>query len=184
MSWIAVVGGFWYEYSLAFPAAYGFDIQNRSATFYDDGNTKFNTSTWEQYARTVARLMSMKIFPESKNDTSPSLDQNFRNKFAYLSSFRISQKDIFESLKRVTGTNDADWQIDHEPSKERYEKNLQDFKAKPGQSPYVKLLYARGLYPNGDGDFESKHGLANEILGLPKEDFDTCTKGAVKRSQK
>lgn len=184
MSWIAVVGGFWYQYSLALPTAYGFDIPNRSVTFYDDGNTKFNTSTWDQYARTVVRLMSMKIYPDDENDNSPSLDTNFRNKFAYLRSFRVSQKDIFESLKRVTSTDDSEWQTTYEPSEERYNKGMQELKATPGMIPYVKLLYARASYPNGDGDFESKYTLANDILNLPSEDLDTCTQGAVQRSQK
>ncbi len=40
-------------------------------------------------------------------------------------------------------------------------------------------MYARVFYPNGDGDFESSRGLANEVLGLPKEELDEATKGAV-----
>lgn len=184
MSWIGVVGGFWYQFSLALPLAYGFDIPNRSVTFYDDGASRFTTSTWDQYAHTVARLMSLKVYPDDEKDTSPTLSGNFSNKFAHLKSFRLSQKDIFESLKRVTGTSDADWKVTHEPSDKRYAKGMEDFKVSPGPNPYMTLLYARTLYPNGDGDLESKFTLANDILGLPKEDLDACTEDAVKRSQK
>lgn len=180
-SWIAVVPGFWYQFSLATPAAYGFDIQSRAVTFYDNGTQKFNTSTWDQVARAIAALMSMKIHPDDENDTLATLDTHFRNKFAYVSSFRISQQDMFESLKRVTATSDADWNVTHRSSEEIYKEGMRELKTNPGA--YVKLLYARGLYPNGDGDFETKHGLANEILGLPKENLDECTQGAVERSK-
>ena len=40
--------------------------------------------------------------------------------------------------------------------------------------------YARIFYPNGDGDFESKWGTSNKLLGLPKEDLDEVTKRVVK----
>jgi hypothetical protein len=43
---------------------------------------------------------------------------------------------------------------------------------------FAKMLYARAFYP-GDGDYESKKGLHNDALGLPKEDFDEATKMAV-----
>ena len=39
--------------------------------------------------------------------------------------------------------------------------------------------YARIFYPNGDGDFESKWGTSNKLLGLPKEDLDEATKRIV-----
>lgn len=181
-SWIAVVPGFWYQFSLATPAAYGFDIQGRTVTFYDDGTHKFNTSTFDQVARAVTALMSMKIYPDDENDTLATLHTSFRNKFAFVSSFRIGQKDMFESLKRVTGTSDADWKITYRPSEEVYNEGMKELKA-GSAGAYVKLLYARGLYPNGDGDFETKHGLANKVLGLPVEDLDECTKGAVERSK-
>ena len=47
-SWIAVSCGFWYEWSLAIPVAYGFDFENRAVTLFDDGETRINTSTWPQ----------------------------------------------------------------------------------------------------------------------------------------
>jgi len=47
-SYIALSTGFWYEWSLAIPAAYGLDFANRSMTFFDEGETKILTSTWPQ----------------------------------------------------------------------------------------------------------------------------------------
>ncbi len=45
-SYVAVVTGFWYEYSLAMPPNYGFDFVNRAVTLFDEGETKISTSTW------------------------------------------------------------------------------------------------------------------------------------------
>ena len=47
-SYIAVVTGFWYEYSLAIPPNYGFNFANRTVTLFDEGETKISTSTWPQ----------------------------------------------------------------------------------------------------------------------------------------
>jgi len=41
-SWIAMVTGFWYAFSLASSEAYGFDLKNRKVTFYDEGTAKIN----------------------------------------------------------------------------------------------------------------------------------------------
>jgi len=47
-SFIAVVTGFWYEYTLAMPASFGIDFAKRAAHFYDDGETKISVSTMAQ----------------------------------------------------------------------------------------------------------------------------------------
>jgi len=45
---------------------------------------------------------------------------------------------------------------------------------------FVQVLYSRVFYPDGSGNHEAKHGLHNDVLGLPKEDFDEATKLAIK----
>jgi hypothetical protein len=47
-SYISVITGFWYEWSLTIPPAFGFDIPNCKATFFDEGETKMPVSTWPQ----------------------------------------------------------------------------------------------------------------------------------------
>ena len=47
-NYISVSTGFWYEWSLAIPAAYGIDLLNRTATLFDEGDVKITTSTWPQ----------------------------------------------------------------------------------------------------------------------------------------
>jgi hypothetical protein len=117
ISYISLACGFWYEWSLAIENAYGFDLVNKSVTFFDDGKTRTSTSTWPQVGRAVAALMSLPI--KSEGDSEACLD-NLRNKMVYIKSFTVSQQDMLESVLRVTGGKKEDWTIKHQPSSERY----------------------------------------------------------------
>lgn len=177
-SWIAMCCSFWYEFSLSMgPGWYGFDFANKKVTFTDDGKTRINTSTWEQCGRAIKALLSLKELPEDENDKTPTLS-TWRNKPLYISSFLVSQRDMLDSLNRVMGTTDADWEIEHEEHAARYARGMEMFK-KGSHLGFGICLYTRTFYPNGDGNFEAKHGLANDALGLPKEDLDEATKRAV-----
>jgi hypothetical protein len=179
--WVMLSCGFWYEFSLAGgPIRYGFDFHDKSVTFFDDGNTKINTSTWEQCGRAVAALLSLPELPMDKNDKSTTVSQ-FGNGMVYISSFLISQKDMFESVQRVTGTTDADWKISYEPSAQRYEDGIEAMK-KGDMRGFGKQLYTRVMFPNGGGDFSIK--LNNKALGLPQEDLDERTRIAVRMAEK
>ena len=181
-SWIGVVCGFWYEYSLSFgPDTYGFDFKNSTVTFFDDGNTHINTTTFRQCGRSVAKLLALKILPDDANDRSPCL-AHYRNKPIYISSFNVSQKDILNSVMRVTGTTLNDWKIEHEPSTNRYMAGKEAVQ-KGDYVGFIKLLYARLFYQDGSGEFEASKGLQNHALGLPKEDLDESTRVAVQMVQ-
>ena len=176
MQWVTVCCGFWYDYSLAGgEARFGFDFDRRSLTMYDDGNTKNSTSTLAQVGRAVAKVLSLNELPENENDTSMTLSK-FLNRGVYVKSFVVSQGDMFESVKRVTGTTDADWTITHENTKKRYEDGLAQVKA-GNMAGFGKLLYARGFYPEDSIDLSAK--AQNELLGLPEESLDGATKAGI-----
>jgi hypothetical protein len=180
MSRLGLACGFWYEHSLtAFKQAFGFDVEKREVTFYDDGNTKINTSTWPQCGLAITKLLSLPILPENADDKALTLDQ-FRDGFLYISSFYVSQKDMFASILRVTGTKEVDWEIDYEDSKQRFEDGQKEFAA-GSRLGFGKFLYARVFYPDGCGSYEKK--LNNEALGLPKEDLDEYTKKGIELAE-
>jgi hypothetical protein len=87
-------------------------------TLYDRGEVKINTSTWPQCGRAIARLLSLKDLPGDDQDTSPTLSR-FRDQGVYMPSFRVSQRDMFESVKRVTQTTDVVWTIKHDDNRRR-----------------------------------------------------------------
>ncbi|PLN83526.1 NAD(P)-binding protein [Aspergillus taichungensis] len=176
MQWITVCCGFWYDYSLAGgEARFGFDFEKRALTLYDDGNTKISTSTLAQVGRAVASVLSLKVLPDDENDGSLTLSA-FLNKGVYVKSFVVSQNDMFESVKRVTGTTDADWTVTHEASKKRYEDGLALVRG-GNMAGFGKMLYARMFYPGDSGEFSDK--TQNGLLGLPEESLDEGTRAGV-----
>ncbi|KAI1498075.1 CipA protein [Biscogniauxia marginata] len=180
-SWISVVTGFWYEYSVAIgPNAYGFDYKNRTLTFIDDGETKFNTSTWQQSGRAAANLLALPVEPEKPG--APSLS-GYKNKHVYVSSFLLNQKEIFASVLRVSGTKESDWKINYEESVKRYEEAKKRLFS-GDHTAFQKLLYSRTFYKDGSAYFEARESLANDALGLPKEDLDERTKAAIDLAEK
>nr|GAT46862.1 predicted protein [Mycena chlorophos] len=172
-SWISLACGFWYEWSLVGDGRnrFGIDFERRTVTFFDDGE-EITTTTWDQCGRALAGLLSLKRFPDDENDTHPALEK-WANKAVYVSSFRVSQKDMFESTKRVTCTSDEDWNFEYVPSDTRFKESVEAFQ-NGDHSGFTRQMYTRIFYPTGEGD-HTRHGLANEALGLPEEDIDQQT---------
>ena len=176
-SYIAMGCGFWYEWSLSTGEPwFGFDIANKKVTFMDDGKTMIDTSTWDQCGRALAALLSL---PES--GAKPAI-ADWKNKGFYLHSFKINQRDMLDSIHRVTGSSDKDWEITYEPSDARYQRGLKEMK-EGNRLGFPTAMYARAFFPredgNADGEFGSKRGLVNDTLGLPKESLDEATKRVV-----
>jgi hypothetical protein len=180
VSWVGVTCGFWYEYSLSGPGLFGIDIGKREIVFYDDGTQKLNTSTWELTGRAVAELLSLPILPNDEGDEGLTLSA-YRNHMAYVSSFALSQRDMFDSLKRVTETTDGDWSVSSVPVTERNAEAKEALK-NGDRMAFGTQLYTRYFFPDA-GLFEKSHGLDNGKLRLPKEELDEATKRAVKLAE-
>ncbi|CAI7582971.1 unnamed protein product [Penicillium crustosum] len=181
-SYLFLVCNFWYEFSLGGgPDRFGFDFINRSLTLYDGGDVFINTSTWPQTGRAIAKLLSLKELPEDEDDQSPTLSQ-FRNRSVYVSSFRLTQREMFESVKRVTKTRDADWTITQDSVVERFKEGQEGMKVH-NWNLFTKMLYSRMFFANGDGDYESRRGLDNQLLGLPVEDLDEATAEGIRMAE-
>jgi hypothetical protein len=182
-SYFYLVCNFWYEFSLGGgPDRFGFDFNNRSVVLFDDAaDVAINTSTWPQCGRAIASLLSLKELPDDETDQSPTLSQ-FRNSAIYVSSFRLTQRDMFESVKRVTGTTDADWKITHDSVQQRF-KEAQAAVQQGDWKMFTRMLYSRMFFPTGDGDYQSRVELHNDLLGLPVEDLDEATAVGVKMGE-
>ncbi|KAF5724525.1 oxidoreductase like [Fusarium mundagurra] len=173
-SWILLVGGVWFDYSLPSGESFmGFDIDNRKVTLFDDGEAKINTSTLSQFGRAAAAIASLKEFPNNEDDKSPTIAQ-FRNNPVYLSSFYVSQKDILRSIQRVTNTTDTDWEIKHESSADRIE-NGKAMGRSGNIMGLVQAYYSFIFSPEGQR-LKTQDKLHNELLGLPEEELDAVVK--------
>lgn len=134
--------------------------------------------TLPQTGRAVANFLAL---PVRAGNGGACLAQ-YRHRYAYTSSFCVSQRDMFASVLRVSGTRAEDWALEHVDPKQRYQEGLEQLRTGE-HAGYVKLLYARVLYPDGCGHFEARRRLDNEPLGLPEEDLDAFTKIALGRAE-
>lgn len=181
LNWIAIVSSFWYEFSLGGGSErYGFDFKKKEVVWFDDGYTKIDTSTWPQTALAVAKLLSLKILPEDENDKSVTVSR-WRNKPLYISSFNISQREMFDSIVKVTGDKESDWKQTRENVQQRFKDGKEQLE-KGDRLGFAKLMYVRVFYPDKAGNYQERRGTDNEALGLPKEDLDEFTKLAAKAS--
>ncbi|KAF5632436.1 uncharacterized protein FTJAE_7546 [Fusarium tjaetaba] len=176
-AWILLVGGVWFDYSLPSGESFmGFDIDNRKATLFDNGEAKINTSTLAQFGRAAAAIASLKELPDDEDDKSSTI-VHFCNKPVYLSSFYVSQKDILRSIQRVTNTTDADWEITYESSADRIE-NGKAMGRSGNIMGLVQAYYSFIFSPEGQ-KLKTQDKLHNELLGLPEEDLDEVVKDCV-----
>ena len=180
LSYVAVACGFWYEWSLAIPAAYGFDLKSREVTMFDKGETAINMSTWPQVGRAVAGLLSL---PIEKEGDGACLSQ-FKNQFVYVSSFTVNQKDMLQSVLRVTGAKESDWKISYEGAHERYKTGMEQMKS-GDRMGFAKAMYTRMFFADGVGNVENTgKKLSNDAIGLKEENMDDYTPIAIKRAEK
>ncbi|KAK2811494.1 hypothetical protein FQN50_002117 [Emmonsiellopsis sp. PD_5] len=175
-----LVCNYWYEFSLAgFEERFGFDMQKREVVLFGEGEVRINTTTWEQCGRAVAGLLSLKELKEDEGDEGVTLER-FRGRGVYVSSFRVSQREMFESVMRVTGTGEGDWKVTKVGVEGRWEGAKKEVLEGGDLMKFVRMIYSRIFFEGGDGDYEGSRGLDNEVLGLPVEDLDEATKVAVK----
>jgi hypothetical protein len=99
-------------------------------------------------------IRARKKLPEDENDQSPTVS-SWRDKPVYISSFLLSQRDIFESWKKVTGDKNKDWMIDYEPTGERYKRGLERLQ-KGGRKGETVILSASMAWPTPCLDYPRK----------------------------
>jgi hypothetical protein len=107
--------------------------------------------------------------------------KNFKNKIVYVNSFNVSQKDMLDSVLRITGDKLEDWTVHKEPARERYSSAA---KALQGgdRMAYVRMMYTRVFFDDGNGNFEAREGTSNKLLGLPQESLDEATARSIERA--
>jgi nucleoside-diphosphate-sugar epimerase len=178
VSFVALCCGFWYEFSLAMGEEwYGFDIGKRRVTFYGDGTDRVSTTTWEQCGRALAALLRLPVSREA----GPAVE-DWRDQGLHISSFLISQRDMLDSLNRVLGTTDDDWDISYQDVKERHQIGLDELQ-KGNRRGFAKAMYASVFVPGAGGDYETGYEMDNVKLGLPREDLDEATRRAVQMAK-
>ena len=171
-SWIGIVNNPWFDFSLK-SGLFGIDIANRRARLYDNGAVKANTTMLRKVGKSVAALLSL---PDAQ------LAQ-FKNQFAYLSSFRVSQREMLDAVIHVTGTSEKDWTVEKVSTVEAIDSVK--VKANAGDmSAVMELLYGTVFREGYGGDYDGTRMIVNKMLGLKDEDFEVTVREIVRDIEK
>jgi nucleoside-diphosphate-sugar epimerase len=146
----------------------------REAHLLGDGTAKFNTTNLSTAALSLVRLAELPIASSS----GPSLS-DFANRLVYVRSFRTCQREILDTVQRVTGTTDSDWAITASDQKSYMAEGAAKL-AKGDFYGMANMLYGAVMGGGMGGDYESDRGVSNAVLGLPQEDLDSAVREALK----
>ncbi|RYP18036.1 hypothetical protein DL765_004152 [Monosporascus sp. GIB2] len=162
--WIGVVNNPWFEFCMRV-GAFGLDLKGRMARVFGDGARKANFTTLRRVGESLAALLAL---PDAELAA-------YGNSWVYFSSFLVSQRDLLESAKRVTGTRDEDWTVTSEDAEEVI-KAAQEEIAKGNRMAGIRILFAL-LFSEGMGGDYSAKVIDYKKLGLEPEDLDEVMKG-------
>lgn len=165
-SWIGVVNGLFFDFNVR-NGFWGLDIPNRKVTLYDEGQVKINTSTLSWVGISLARFFSM---PEE-------FVRKHRNNWIFFSSFLVSQRDVLESAKRVTGTTEADWEVvsvDAKLAAQEAKRNME----REDQMAVFSLLFALTFQEGYGSDFSDRL-VDYSAMGLAPPALDTVVRELV-----
>lgn len=168
-SWIGVVNGLWFDYVMPLGAfGLGVDVKSKTAAFYDDGNTNTNFTTLRRVGESLAAVLG---WPEDEL-------AKFKNDWVYFSSFYITQREIWESAMRATGTKESDWAVSARPSEDVVKECKEKMANGAGMAAGQQLLMALTLGKGIGGDYQEKV-LDPKRLGLEPESLDEVVKLVV-----
>lgn len=169
-SWIGIINNPWYDWSL--PQGYfGIHPKTRGVTFFGMGDVKVYLSTIELSGKATAKVLSLPLHTNSENKrTLPS----YANKFVYVRGFELTQRDMLDSVQRVTNTTDKDWRFLYYPVKEHIDDGNREL-AEGNMDGIMKLLYGNTFIPGIGADYRGAM-LDHAALGLDDlEDLDKVT---------
>ena len=129
--------------------------------------TPFATTTIAKVAAGIAAFLAL---------PATAIEKDFANNYLYLSSFVIRQPEIFAAVLRVTGTTEADWQVERKKTQDLVDEGHKMVNA-GDMAGHFKILYGVSYQPGMGGDYSDL--LHNEMLGLGEENLDEVVKAAA-----
>ncbi|KUJ14298.1 NAD(P)-binding protein [Mollisia scopiformis] len=170
-NWIGIATNMWIDFGLK-GGRFSIDIPKRTATVYDEGTHPFVTTSIPQVGRGIAKLLSLPI-----TSTSGLSLSDYKNKYAYIRSFLVSQNDMIAASQRATKTKPEDWEIKHMPLDD-YIKAGSELMRAGNRMGMFNILYGNS-YKKGCGDQYHGRENTNENIGLEDEDLDEVVQKVV-----
>ncbi|KAK7927138.1 hypothetical protein PG985_004136 [Apiospora marii] len=159
LRWLGVVNNPWLDFCLR-GGFFGVDARQRTATLWSDCGARANLATLERTGQSLAALMGL---PEAE------LSARYGDSWVYFSSFRASQRDIFDSVLRATGTTEQEWQVTHKSLEQDVRRQVAAEEANGNPFAKAMLLFPLTFAKGYGGDYNDKV-VDYELLGMEKEE--------------
>ena len=134
---------------------------SRSITFTDDGEGYFSTTTLDNTALALNRVL-----------LNPSTTAN---QIVFTSDFATTQKELVETIERLTGEQWERKAINTEEAIPALRKGWENGEASAGYG-LINIGFTKGTY---SGHFEPVKRIRNKELGLPEKNLEQVVKEAL-----
>lgn len=128
----------------------GFDLQNKTATIVDAGDTPTNFTLLSTTAQATAAIL------EKPEQTA--------NRYVFINSFHVTQNDVFNALKKASP---GEWKVKKTTCVD--ESKLGKELMEKGDWSGVGHAIMGASYSGGKYDFAHGRELDNALLGLPED---------------
>ncbi|KAI7251753.1 hypothetical protein KC319_g3167 [Hortaea werneckii] len=177
-TWIGIATNPWTDQSLRLGLC-GLDLFARKATLYRDAGT-FNMSTLDQVGLGIARVLGLPIRNEEGGSKRASLE-HYGNNFVYISSLHVTQRELFASAVKATGTSEAEWEVDEEDTVKEWIGRCKEMMSRGEMKGAMGLTFAYYLGKGLGGDYQAKAVEDMKVLGLQEGDLDAVVQAEVEK---
>ncbi|KAK1149004.1 hypothetical protein N8T08_007679 [Aspergillus melleus] len=160
LTWTAIACGMWIGWSLR-NNFLGFDYANRTMTFTNDGTGCFSTTTLNNTALALNRIL-----------LNPSTTAN---QVVFTSDFATNQKELVETVERLTGESWQRKSINTNEAIPALKSAWENGEAYAGYG-LINMGFTEGSY---SGYFEPSRHIRNRELGLRKNTIKEVVKEAL-----
>ncbi|TKA52882.1 hypothetical protein B0A49_13447 [Cryomyces minteri] len=161
MTWTGIICGGFFDWGVQ-NGFLGYDLAAHKATIYDTGKQKVCLSTLPLVGKAVAAVLM------KPKETA--------NKFIRVASFNVSQREVVAALEKASGSK---WETTSTTSNEAQKVGKESLQRGDIGAAFAPLILS-AMY-SGEGASYGER-LDNNLLGLPKENFEETVKMIVDRN--
>lgn len=167
ITWSTLITGMFFDWAMTISFPRSWDVPNRKATVYDDGEYKGEWTNTTRVGEAIAAILS----PEHEEET--------RNQYVYINSFSVSQNAVLAELEKVTGVT---FEVESDTTANLEAKARQALKEGDVANGIGGLIVAGAFGAAGLNGYSSsvEGGLWNERLGLGAESMEETVRKVVK----
>ena len=132
----------------------GFDIKERQALIFNDGNIRWSTTTMPTIGLAIKNSF---LTPEKT-----------ANQYLFVDSFTVTSMEVMASLEKATG---GKWKATHVDAEEQKTTALEKV-SQGDMTGFMGLIRYINSVEGYGADHRLEHTTANDLLSLPEEHLD------------